>query len=513
MKSLRLFFPSLFFVFSCATNKEEPIAVIVEPIQPQTSIVLIIDNPANSALLVKTLDNDPKTYSTGLETDTIRIFTDTPKFLYIEQSMFIWHKMIADPNDTITIKTEKGGFRILADQQKRTWADIHFFNLSDSLSRIKFRNKENFEYLFYQLYDNTEPSKQDEGLISFKTLTPTGYRKQKSTAEILENKGEFRSIFDTELEIYQFKLDMLDSLNTLNQLRKSSFTYYKEELFFRTLHKSLYNYGLSGDPYFENYFLSKINDELLLKNNFDLLDHFLNTFIIGYMLKGKAEIKGNSAIYDYEKALQDMPTYFSGDLLKELNRVAINRLTEQNPNIDLFKDLTQNLKLDSGSKTLLTRQIEDMIDADKLKNLSEDTLYLTALNNEFHSLNKVVESSKTELVLIDLWASWCGPCFTQFDATAELEKEYLGKLSVIYISIDDYKSKWLQGAERAGLKDKNSFLSVNPRKSKTLVEDWKVTAIPRFILMNKKGDILAEDTPAPGSDQMRTLINQHISND
>ena len=512
MKILRLIISVLLFhfVLSCGSKKEEPIAIIVEPILPQSSITLIVNNPANSSILVKTLGDDPKTYATNLQNDTIRIFTETAKLLYIEQSMFIWHKMTAEPNDTIVIATEKKGFRVLADQQKRTLADIRFFSLSDSLARIKFRNRENFEDLFFKIPENLKANKEDNGLIGPKTIYP---RTGKSTAEIIENKSEFRAIFDTELEIYQYKLQLLDSLNAINQLRESSLDYYKDILFFNVLTKSLFNHRQSGDSYFETYLLNHVNDELLSRNSYGLLDIFFNNFIRSYILRGKGEIKGNSVVFDYKEALQNMPAYFSGELLEKLNATTINLLTEQDPNLDLFKDLAQNLKLDSGSKALLARQIEHMIDADKLKNLSEDTLYLTALNNDFHSFNKVMESSKTELVLIDLWASWCGPCFTQFAATSELEKEYSGKLSVVYISIDDYKSKWLQGIDRAGLKDKSSFLSINPRKSKTLVEDWKVTSIPRFILMNKAGDILSENTPAPGSDQMRTLINQHILKD
>jgi thiol-disulfide isomerase/thioredoxin len=514
MKSHQLFFPPLFlFVLSCATNKEEPIAVIAEPILPQSSVTLIFDNPVNSSMLVKTMGDDSKTYTANLQYDTIRIFTDTPKSLYIEQSMFIWHKMTAEPNDTIVIKTEKDGFRVFADQQKRTLADIRFYALADSLSRIKFRNLENFEDLFFEIPEKIKPKKETQGLIGVKTLLPLSKGSQRRTADIIENKSEFRRLFDTELEIYQYKVQLLDSLKALNQLRQSSYNYYKDELFFRALFQSLIKHERSGDPYFETYLLNHLNDKLLSKNDYGLLDNFLASFISSYILQGKFERIGNSAGYDYEKAIQDMPTYFSGDLLEKLNSVAINRLTEQNPNIDLFKDLAQNLKLDSGSKALLTRQIEDMIDADKLKNMSTDSLYLTSLNNDFRSFNKVMKSSKTELILVDLWASWCGPCFQQFAATSELEKEYSEKLSVVYISIDDYKSKWLQGVERAGLKDKTSFLSVNPRKSKILTDEWKVTAIPRFILMDKEGNILSENTSAPDSDQIRTLINQHISND
>jgi len=515
MKALRLIISVLifFFVFSCGSKNKEEALVITEPIIPQSSVTLIFNNPVNSSMLVKTMGDDSKTYTANLSYDTIRIFTDTPKMLYIEQSMFIWHKMTVEPNDTITIRTEKDAFRILADQQKRAWADIHFFDLADSLARLKFKDKENVEYLFSEPFPNTKPIKQEEGLINLESKRFTGRMKQKSTAEILENKDEYRELFDSQKEIYQFKINLLDSLNALDQLRVSSYNYYNDELFFQVLYQSLLKHIRSGDPYFETFLLNNLNDELLSRNGYGLLDNFLSTFISGYILKGKFERKGNSAVLDYEKALEEMPNYFSGDILRKLNSVAIKKLIEQSPDIDLFQDLVQNIKLDSGSKALLTRQIEDMIDADKFQNLSEDSLYLTSLNNDLLPLQNVIESSKTELVLVDLWASWCGPCFQQFDATTELEKEYSEKLSVIYISIDDYKSKWLQGVERAGLKDKSSFLSVNPRKSKILTDEWKVTEIPRFILMDRKGNILSENTSAPGSDQIRTLINQHIAND
>ncbi len=513
MKALNLSLTISFFLLGCGSTNQEEAIVITEQILPQSSVMLIFDNPVNSSMLVKTMGDDSKSYSASLRFDTIRIFTDTPKMLYIEQSMFIWHKMTVEPNDTVMIRTEKNAFRILADQQKRTWADIHFFVLADSLARIEFKDDKNVDYLFYEPFPNAKPIKQEEGLINFESKRFTGRMKQQSTAEILENKDEYRELFDSQQEIYKYKLYLLDSINALNQLRKSSYYYYQDELFIGILFQSLIKHKRSGDPYFETYLLNHLNDELLSKNDFGLLDNFLSTFISGYILKGKFERKGNSAVLDYEKALEEMPNYFSGDILRKLNSVAIKKLIEQSPDIDLFKDLAQNIKLDSGSKVLLTRQIEDMIDADKLQNLSEDTLYLTSLNNDLYSFEKILESSKTELILIDLWASWCGPCFQQFDATSELEKEYSGKLSVTYISIDDYKSKWLQGVERAGLKDKSSFLSVNPRKSKTLTDEWKVTAIPRFILMNKKGNILSKNTPAPDSDQIRTLINQYISND
>lgn len=514
MKTHLLIFLLLLSLWGCGFKKDgQGLVLDTEAIQPQASITLIFDNPENSSMLVKTMGDDSKTYTANLPNDTVRIFTDTHKMLYIEQSMFIWHKMIVEPNDTITIRTEKNAFRILDDQQKRTWADIHFFELADSLARIEFKDEENVEYLFYQPFPNAKPKKTEKGLINLESKRFTGQMKQKSTAEILENKDEYRAIFDSQIEIYKYKLNLLDSLNALNQLRVSSYKYYEDELFFRVLYQSLFKHKRSGDPYFETYLLNHLDDDLLSKNDFGLLDGFLSSFIPTYILKGEFERRGNSAFYDYKKALEEMPNYFSGEILRKLNSRAIELLIEQSPDIDLFKELAQNVKLDSSSKELLTRQIEDMIDADRLQNLSEDTLYLTSLDNDLYSFEKILSSSQTDLILIDLWASWCGPCFKQFGATEELQKDYPENLSVVYISLDDYKSKWLQGVERAGLKGKYSYLIVNPRQSNTLTGEWKVTSLPRFLLIKKDGTILSENTPAPDSEQMRTLINQQISND
>ena len=40
-------------------------------------------------------------------------------------------------------------------------------------------------------------------------------------------------------------------------------------------------------------------------------------------------------------------------------------------------------------------------------------------------------------VLVDFWASWCGPCKMLAPTIAELAKEYEGKVKVCKLNIDD----------------------------------------------------------------------------
>ena len=102
-------------------------------------------------------------------------------------------------------------------------------------------------------------------------------------------------------------------------------------------------------------------------------------------------------------------------------------------------------------------------------------------------------SQKGKVILLDFWASWCGPCRLSNKKLVKLYEKYKSQgFEIFGVSLDQEKRDW----EKAIQKDKIAWLQVNdPRGSwnaKTAA-DWNISVLPTSFLINKKGDVVAID--------------------
>lgn len=94
-------------------------------------------------------------------------------------------------------------------------------------------------------------------------------------------------------------------------------------------------------------------------------------------------------------------------------------------------------------------------------------------------------SLKGKVVLIDFWASWCGPCRQSFPALSELYEElHASGLEVVAINLDEKRE------------DANRFLAERPHAMPvvfdpggTSAEALKVEAMPSSFLVGRDGRI------------------------
>lgn len=109
---------------------------------------------------------------------------------------------------------------------------------------------------------------------------------------------------------------------------------------------------------------------------------------------------------------------------------------------------------------------------------------------------KSLADFRGKFVLMDIWATWCGPCIMQIPAMKALEERYKDKnLTFLSISVDQDrdKPKWLKMIKEKQMGGTHLFAGKNSGFS----EAYRVDFIPRFILIDTQGKIMIDNLPQP----------------
>ncbi|WP_127130880.1 TlpA family protein disulfide reductase [Pseudoflavitalea rhizosphaerae] len=123
-----------------------------------------------------------------------------------------------------------------------------------------------------------------------------------------------------------------------------------------------------------------------------------------------------------------------------------------------------------------------------------------------------LESLRGNIVYIDVWATWCGPCKAEIPHLKKVEANYHGKpISFVSISVDELKDtdKWIAYVTDNNLKGVQ--LMADNAFNSTFIQEFNIAAIPRFIMIDKEGKIISANAMRPSNKKLIAELDKYLA--
>lgn len=121
----------------------------------------------------------------------------------------------------------------------------------------------------------------------------------------------------------------------------------------------------------------------------------------------------------------------------------------------------------------------------------------TYANTEGNTVN--LKDFRGKVVYIDVWATWCGPCIKEHPDMEKLQAQFEEEeVAFVSISIDESPEPWIKMVKEKGLG--GHHLYADGAWKSTIIKDYGIIGIPRFILIDQEGNIVDSNAERPSGD-------------
>jgi peroxiredoxin len=184
---------------------------------------------------------------------------------------------------------------------------------------------------------------------------------------------------------------------------------------------------------------------------------------------------------------------------------SINTGTDAAENEAMYNNLLKRFPKHAGIQTVVKQYRESVASAPQAPKQNTPAIGTMAPDitmPDVNGKNVSLSSLKGKYVLVDFWASWCGPCRGENPNVVAAYNKYKNKnFTILGVSLDKTKDAWLEAIKKDGL----TWTHISDLKfwDSEAVGLYGFNGIPYNVLLDPTGKIIADNLR--GSDLERKL--------
>lgn len=477
MKPFKLFFFSLIILASCTRENqtqddhifsEGPIVVKGQILNAESKTVQL-----DNLELTGRVKNVAKLDSLGNFEISINILSPHDNFLIHNGQMLT---IFAEPNDTILVSADGSDF-------EKT--------ISYSGSNASFNQSlKLFFEKFLKLIETEEFS------IKKRDLPP----------------NEFKAFASDFFETMESEIDSIIKITKPNE---NAIAWMRNYVKYR-LAEDLIEYGnhhkenLPADYFdFESDFLQTGEFDLQCSQYYE---DFIEKYYLGYKLSqadGFQEMatKFQEQTYDgLKSSFEFIDKNISNQIVKNLS---ITRFCNMYAEFDytivdsIFNTYTMYVN-DITCQNFILQRLDNIKNEIALVDNLNDLSNTEYIGDIFQQIQK---ENQGKVLYIDVWGTWCGGCIGAFPTSNKLYKELdKDKIEFIYLCINSTKENWQKVINEYDLQGKNYLLTKD--QSAMLSEKFNFHGVPRYLIIDKKGEIIDFNAKHPYSSALKVELQE-----
>jgi thiol-disulfide isomerase/thioredoxin len=262
----------------------------------------------------------------------------------------------------------------------------------------------------------------------------------------------------------------------------------------------------------------KIGDYIIAAAGFSDPDYLSPEYgsWLTYYLRRQIYNEIRDAVPEYDQQVYDSLFYLRMEELLEpfaLQMYVIKNATSlaASYNVERFEMLFPRIEqyvTDPAWKDALQAKYDDVMEK-MSQPLPEDIEIYNLDDEELLSLkfDDILDRYKGDVLYVDFWASWCGPCKAEMPNSAALAEKLEGEdVTFLYISVDRDAKAWEDMIRIMQIHGIHYRLGANTRES--VSDRYDVRFIPHYALFDREGNLVENKTTRPGDPETEKAIRE-----